>query len=85
MANSRDFEELLYTWRSWRDNIGHEIRPKYIKYMGLVNEAATSIGIYYLSGVRIFRLYVYCICYIICYTKNNKYFLKNKKIYKLQV
>jgi peptidyl-dipeptidase A len=45
MANSRDFEELLYTWRSWRDNIGHEIRPKYIKYMELVNEAAISIGI----------------------------------------
>jgi len=45
MANSRDFEELLYTWRSWRDNIGHEIRPKYIKYMELVNEAATAIGI----------------------------------------
>lgn len=47
MANSRDFEELLYTWRSWRDNIGHEIRPKYIKYMELVNEAAKSIGRYY--------------------------------------
>jgi len=45
MANSRDFEELLYTWRSWRDNIGHEIRPKYIKYMELVNEAAMAIGI----------------------------------------
>jgi len=45
MANSRDFEELLYTWRSWRDNIGHEIRPKYIKYMELVNEAAIAIGI----------------------------------------
>jgi peptidyl-dipeptidase A len=45
MANSRDFEELLYTWRSWRANIGPEIRPKYIKYMELVNEAAKSIGI----------------------------------------
>lgn len=45
MANSRDFEELLYTWRSWRDNIGHEIRPKYIKYTELVNEAAMAIGI----------------------------------------
>lgn len=45
MANSRDFEELLYTWRSWRDNVGHEIRPKYIKYMELVNEAAMAIGI----------------------------------------
>ncbi|KAL4104663.1 hypothetical protein QTP88_019945 [Uroleucon formosanum] len=44
MANSRDFEELLYTWRSWRDNVGHEIRPKYIKYMELVNEAAMAIG-----------------------------------------
>uniref|UniRef100_A0A2S2QF02 Angiotensin-converting enzyme n=1 Tax=Sipha flava TaxID=143950 RepID=A0A2S2QF02_9HEMI len=44
MANSRDFEELLYTWRSWRANIGPEIRPKYIKYMELVNEAAKSIG-----------------------------------------
>lgn len=44
MANSRDFEELLYTWRSWRDNIGHEIRPKYVKYMELVNEAAMAIG-----------------------------------------
>lgn len=44
MANSRDFEELLYTWRSWRATIGQEIRPKYIKYMELVNEAAMSIG-----------------------------------------
>lgn len=49
MANSRDFEELLYTWRSWRDNVGPEIRPKYIKYMELVNEAAMSIGMYCIS------------------------------------
>lgn len=44
MANSRDFEELLYTWRSWRENIGYKIRPKYIKYTELVNEAAIAIG-----------------------------------------
>lgn len=46
MANSRDYEELLYTWRSWRDNIGLNIRPKYIKYMEQVNETATAIGIF---------------------------------------
>lgn len=45
MANSRDFEELLYTWRSWRDNIGLEIRPKYIKYIELINESSTAMGI----------------------------------------
>lgn len=64
MANSRDFEELLYTWRSWRDNIGHEIRPKYIKYMELVNEASKSIGEHYVFFLNMifFKYYFYNIC-----------------------
>lgn len=53
MANSRDFEELMYTWRSWRNNVGHEIRPKYIKYMELVNEAAMSIGMNCISRLKL--------------------------------
>ncbi|XP_050426302.1 angiotensin-converting enzyme-like [Adelges cooleyi] len=44
MANSRDYEELLYTWRTWRDSIGQEIRPKYTKYVELINRAAMDIG-----------------------------------------
>ncbi|XP_068083930.1 angiotensin-converting enzyme [Anabrus simplex] len=44
MAQSRDYEEQLYFWRSWHDAVGPPMRPKYVRYIQLVNEAAMRNG-----------------------------------------
>ncbi|XP_058460866.1 angiotensin-converting enzyme-like isoform X2 [Malaya genurostris] len=44
MANSNDYEELLYVWSRWREESGKKIRTDYKQYVDYVNEAATLNG-----------------------------------------
>lgn len=45
MAVSRDYDELLFAWKGWRDSAGKVIRQDYKKYVELANKAATLNGI----------------------------------------
>ncbi|XKL65405.1 hypothetical protein PGB90_008825 [Kerria lacca] len=40
LAKSRDYEEQLHVWRNWRDSVGPFIKPKYQRYIELINESA---------------------------------------------
>ncbi|XP_070558526.1 angiotensin-converting enzyme-like [Ptychodera flava] len=40
MANSRDYNELVWAWEGWRDACGPEIKTMYPRYVELSNEAA---------------------------------------------
>lgn len=44
MAESRDYDELLFVWKGWRDSAGKVIRDKYKRYVQLANKAATLNG-----------------------------------------
>lgn len=45
MANSRDFDELLYVWQQWHTGAGRPIKAYYIPYVTLGNEAAVANGL----------------------------------------
>ncbi|XP_075701161.1 angiotensin-converting enzyme isoform X2 [Rhinoderma darwinii] len=40
MAKSRDYDELLFAWKGWRDSSGKPMRSHYTKYVALGNMAA---------------------------------------------
>ena len=40
MAKSRDYDELLWGWKRWRDAVGPPMRPLYEKLVGLLNSGA---------------------------------------------
>ncbi|KAM4843363.1 angiotensin-converting enzyme isoform 1-T1 [Thomomys bottae] len=44
MATSRDYEQLLWVWQSWRDKVGKKILPFFPKYVELANKAARLNG-----------------------------------------
>lgn len=44
MAESRDYDELLFAWKGWRDSAGTVIRGNYTRYVELANKAATLNG-----------------------------------------
>ncbi|TRY89927.1 hypothetical protein DNTS_000391 [Danionella cerebrum] len=44
MAESRDYDELLFAWQGWRNASGRELRSSYKRYVELANLAATSNG-----------------------------------------
>lgn len=44
MAESRDYEELKYYWKSWHDNSGKKMREDYKSYIQLLNNAALANG-----------------------------------------
>ncbi|XP_054454528.1 angiotensin-converting enzyme [Anoplopoma fimbria] len=44
MAESRDYDELLFAWKGWRDAAGKVLRQDYKKYVELANEAAKLNG-----------------------------------------
>uniref|UniRef100_T1E6J3 Angiotensin-converting enzyme n=1 Tax=Crotalus horridus TaxID=35024 RepID=T1E6J3_CROHD len=44
MAKSRDYDELLNTWKGWRDASGKKIRGHYERYVHLSNKAAKLNG-----------------------------------------
>ncbi|XP_071443429.1 angiotensin-converting enzyme-like [Hetaerina americana] len=44
MASSRDYDELLYVWKGWRDATGAKMKNDYQSYVELSNKAATLNG-----------------------------------------
>ncbi|XP_053555757.1 angiotensin-converting enzyme [Bombina bombina] len=44
LAKSRDYNELLFVWKGWRDSSGKQIREKYKRYVELSNRAAQLNG-----------------------------------------
>lgn len=44
MATSRNYDELLWAWRGWRDKAGRAILPFFPKYVNLTNKAAQLNG-----------------------------------------
>uniref|UniRef100_A0A8B9KXM6 Angiotensin-converting enzyme n=1 Tax=Astyanax mexicanus TaxID=7994 RepID=A0A8B9KXM6_ASTMX len=44
MAESRDYDELLFAWQGWRNASGRELRQSYVRYVELANLAARSNG-----------------------------------------
>uniref|UniRef100_A0A4W4GRH0 Angiotensin-converting enzyme n=2 Tax=Electrophorus electricus TaxID=8005 RepID=A0A4W4GRH0_ELEEL len=44
MAESRDYEELLFAWQGWRNASGRQLRQNYKRYVELANLAAQSNG-----------------------------------------
>jgi peptidyl-dipeptidase A len=46
ISTSRDYDELTYVWKSWRDVSGAKMRVDYKKYVELSNLAAERNGAY---------------------------------------
>lgn len=44
MAQSRDYSELLHSWKGWRDASGKKIRDQFRKYVEMSNKAAKLNG-----------------------------------------
>uniref|UniRef100_A0A8C3XMN8 Angiotensin-converting enzyme n=1 Tax=Chelydra serpentina TaxID=8475 RepID=A0A8C3XMN8_CHESE len=44
LAKSRDYDELLFSWKGWRDASGKKIKSKYKRYVELSNKAARLNG-----------------------------------------
>ncbi|XP_063076692.1 angiotensin-converting enzyme [Engraulis encrasicolus] len=44
MAESRDYNELLFAWQGWRNESGRALRADYQKYVQMANEAARANG-----------------------------------------
>jgi len=44
LATSRDYNELLFAWKGWRDASGAKIKDKYKRYVELSNKAAVLNG-----------------------------------------
>jgi peptidyl-dipeptidase A len=46
ISTSRDYDELAYVWKSWRDVSGAKMREDYKKYVEISNLAAEKNGEY---------------------------------------
>ena len=44
MAESRDYDELLMAWKSWRDVTGPHMKAGYEQFVALSNEAVKTLG-----------------------------------------
>ena len=61
MANSTDWDELVWAWKGFRDAVGVPNKPLYKKFVKLANEAAVANGEnYYKSRELMERLFVTC-------------------------
>lgn len=40
MAKSRDYDQLLWAWKGWRDSVGPPIKPLFKTFVGLLNLGA---------------------------------------------
>lgn len=45
LAESRNYDELLFIWKQWHDNVGHKCKSLYKTYVELGNEAAKLNGL----------------------------------------
>lgn len=52
MATSRNYQDLAWAWKSWRDKVGRSILPYFPKYVELTNKAARLNGECSLQGHR---------------------------------
>lgn len=43
-AKSRDFDELKYLWKAWRDESGRKMKPSYQDYVTITNEVGVGNG-----------------------------------------
>ena len=44
MAGSRDYDELTWAWKAWRDAAGAPAKEDYVRYVELKNKAAKANG-----------------------------------------
>lgn len=44
MDESRNYDELQYTWEQWHERAGQPMREDYAEYVALMNDAATANG-----------------------------------------
>ncbi|XP_048587927.1 angiotensin-converting enzyme [Nematostella vectensis] len=44
LAESRDYERLLFVWKGWRDAVGPAIRPLYQQFVDISNKGAKENG-----------------------------------------
>ena len=44
LANSRDYDPLLFAWKGWRDAVGPRVRGLYKEFVELKNEGAKENG-----------------------------------------
>ncbi|MEO6771898.1 MAG: M2 family metallopeptidase [Kofleriaceae bacterium] len=44
LQHNRKPDELLKTWKTWHDAVGHAERDRFVKYVDLANEGAKAIG-----------------------------------------
>ncbi|XP_038076504.1 angiotensin-converting enzyme-like [Patiria miniata] len=42
IATKRDYDELLWAWKGWRDEVGRKVRPLYPQWVELKNEGART-------------------------------------------
>lgn len=47
MRTSRDYDELLWAWKGWRDATGPFMKDNYAEFVSLSNEAVRKLGMYY--------------------------------------
>lgn len=51
MAQSQDYDKLLYAWKEWRDNTGRYMKNDYAEYVRLMNKAAGVAGFDDMGGL----------------------------------
>jgi len=44
MATSRDWEELTWAWREWRNQTGRKMKTNYAEFVKIHNKAARLNG-----------------------------------------
>ena len=44
LANSRDYDRLLFAWKGWRDAVGPRVRGLYKEFVELKNKGAKENG-----------------------------------------
>ena len=44
MSESRDYDELLWAWKGWRDAVGPAIKPMFTKLVEYMNKGAKEQG-----------------------------------------
>ena len=52
MSTSRDYDELLWAWRGWRDAIGPKAKPLFTEVVTLRNLVARKNGRWLCSATR---------------------------------
>ena len=44
LSHSRDYDQLLWVWKSWRDAIGPQLKPKFAELVENMNNASREYG-----------------------------------------